>query len=258
MDWYRLMESCSSFTSVKRMCRFLYKTESDRKGQKIQKAERRKALLEREPTSEDFFKWSVPISARDTETKLWERLRVQTSPNPLIVDLGFPHLSPREMKEVYKQLGDLCYVNAKHAFPFNLQFTSACDNTRVKETLDAKADYFPSAYLRTEPFWELFDKDQLVYLSPDAPKITKFSGDEIFVIGGIVDLHNSDPITYGRARKLGLRRASLPLHDYCVYVNVYTVKPFLFLGYFISWVGQSTNSISKLNFLGILIIILNP
>lgn len=39
-----------------------------------------------------------------------------------------------------------------------------------------------------QPFYEVFDKSQLVYLSPDSPNVLEdLKANEIYVIGGLVD-----------------------------------------------------------------------
>ena len=55
------------------------------------------------------------------------------------------------------------------------------------------------------------DRDQLVYLSPEAPDVlTELKPSEVYVIGGLVDRHKIHGASLRRASALGIRSARLP------------------------------------------------
>jgi Trm5-related predicted tRNA methylase len=62
---------------------------------------------------------------------------------------------------------------------------------------------------------DLFDKDRLVYLTPDSPnEMTHFDHDAIYIVGGIYDDDNKEPLTYQKAVRQNIRHQKLPLDKY--------------------------------------------
>ena len=62
---------------------------------------------------------------------------------------------------------------------------------------------------------DLFDKDRLVYLTPDSPnEMTHFDHDAVYVLGGIYDDQNKEPLTYEKALRQNIRHVRLPLEKY--------------------------------------------
>jgi len=46
--------------------------------------------------------------------------------------------------------------------------------------------------------------------------LQEYTGNEVFIIGANIDLHRHKPESYLRAKKHGIRMASLPISDYCM------------------------------------------
>ncbi len=66
-----------------------------------------------------------------------------------------------------------------------------------------------------ELYIDLFDKDRLVYLTPDSPnEMTHFDHDAIYILGGIYDDENKEPLTYEKAVRQNIRHEKLPLEKY--------------------------------------------
>ena len=62
---------------------------------------------------------------------------------------------------------------------------------------------------------DLFDKDRLVYLTPDSPnEMTHFDHNAIYILGGIYDDQNKEPLTYEKAVRQNIRHQKLPLEKY--------------------------------------------
>ena len=62
---------------------------------------------------------------------------------------------------------------------------------------------------------EFFSKDEIVYLSPDAPQcLTVIDPTKVYIIGGIVDLGDSVGETFEKAKEYGVMSRKLPVTDY--------------------------------------------
>jgi tRNA (guanine9-N1)-methyltransferase len=60
-----------------------------------------------------------------------------------------------------------------------------------------------------------FDKKRLIYLTPDSPNgMTYFDHDAIYILGGIYDDENKEPLTYEKAVRQNIRHEKLPLEKY--------------------------------------------
>ena len=66
--------------------------------------------------------------------------------------------------------------------------------------------------LHPESYLSKFPKEKLIYLTPHCKEEMKhFDHDAVYIIGGIVDLGNSEPLTFAKARKEGIRMQKFPL-----------------------------------------------
>ncbi|CAM9977439.1 unnamed protein product, partial [Hapterophycus canaliculatus] len=61
-------------------------------------------------------------------------------------------------------------------------------------------------------YTEIFDKEELVYLSADAPRtITQLQKDKVYIIGGLVDRNSHKRLCYYKALEQGVKAFKLPL-----------------------------------------------
>ncbi|CAF0856744.1 unnamed protein product [Adineta ricciae] len=66
-----------------------------------------------------------------------------------------------------------------------------------------------------DQYIDLFHKDRLVYLTPDSPnEMTHFDHDAVYIVGGIYDDENKEPLTYQKAVRQNIRHAKLPLDKF--------------------------------------------
>lgn len=136
----------------------------------------------------------------------------------VIVDLDY-ECNEREERRAKDQLEKLYGENIKHPEGFHLHFTSVQKNRLMH--MEHKAglldSYFCDFY--EKPFWELFPLDRLVYLSPDAPRMREFNTNDIYVIGGFIDIVvQNKRSSYAKAKQLGIRTASFPISRYGNYM----------------------------------------
>lgn len=64
-------------------------------------------------------------------------------------------------------------------------------------------------------FTELFPKDKLVYLSPDAEDtIEEFDKQAVYILGAVVDRYTDKPLTFQSAKQHNIKSVKLPLEKY--------------------------------------------
>lgn len=136
--------------------------------------------------------------------------------NPLVFDCSVREQSDREARLLMNQLG-LCYgINLSHPEPFHLHFTGIPERGVLADTFEYRfmdpENYFIDFH--EQDLCDVFPAERLVYLTPQSTNYLKYSADDIYVIGGLVDIHDTKPYTYSKAKKLGIRSASLPLDQY--------------------------------------------
>ncbi|CAF1316141.1 unnamed protein product [Adineta steineri] len=69
-----------------------------------------------------------------------------------------------------------------------------------------------------DQYIDLFDKDRLVYLTPDSPNVmTHFDHNAVYIVGGIYDDQNKEPLTYEKAVRQNIRHEKLPLDKYLTF-----------------------------------------
>ncbi|WAR15402.1 MRRP1-like protein [Mya arenaria] len=215
IDWQQLLGRNATYHSIAKYCKYLFLAETSKKNDQQKKMARRLELQERNkiPMPEDQFKYNLPLFQREIVKKNWSRLRCLTSSIPMILDFNYPDCSIREKTQSMSQLSEIMRVNYTHPQPCHLHMTSAMDNDFLKEFHELNGDVLCGT-VHEKPFWEVFPKDNLVYLTPDGPALKHFTGNEIFIIGGLVDIYDAAPVSYIKAKKLGIRCASLPLMEH--------------------------------------------
>ncbi len=141
---------------------------------------------------------------------------------PLVIDLSFmSQMSFRAAKSMaYREITYSLVENRTSSSPFAIHFTNYnedCEKTRLIFDFHPNLRDDPSypAALSAKCHTELFDKDRLVYLSPNSDnELKEYDSDDIYVIGALNDSGHQTPFTLAQARKDGIRHAKLPLRKY--------------------------------------------
>jgi len=138
---------------------------------------------------------------------------------PLVIDFSYLSniKSLKHRKSMMKmEAAQAALFNKQAKTPFALWFTGVDDEThqRLRELLfiEESGANFP-VEITSKHQLELFPKEQLVYLSPDSKNdLKKFSGDDVYVIGGLVDRGpERRPMTLSSAKRDGIRHARFPM-----------------------------------------------
>lgn len=135
---------------------------------------------------------------------------------PLILDMSFlTLLKPSECSLTAKQVSQLHHDNRAHRFPHHLMFTGCKRNHFSWEDIER---VFPDGFERRmftvtdKHYLDLFPREQLVYLSPDAKiPMAEYEPDKVYIIAGIVDRISRPNLTLGRAKEEGIECKRLPL-----------------------------------------------
>ncbi|KAI1888276.1 hypothetical protein AGOR_G00183360 [Albula goreensis] len=138
----------------------------------------------------------------------------------LCVDLSMTDcMSPKEISRLASQIRRLYGSNRKAARPFHLVLTDMQeDGLLFQECLrmnDGFLDYVMD--ITAESCMELFPRDNVVYLTPDAEEaLETMDTDKVYILGGLVDESVQKKISYLKARANGVCTARLPIDEYMV------------------------------------------
>ncbi|XP_052761279.1 mitochondrial ribonuclease P protein 1 homolog [Mya arenaria] len=222
VDWQHLLGMNPNYNRILKYCKYLFLNEKSKESKTKKKIERREEMKEKDPMSLDFDQYCLPSFERTMFMRNWRRLRCLTSNIPVILDFNYPDVTIREKVQAVKQLQHVFHVNYEHPQPCHLHMTSVMDNDSLKQHLEVKGDTLCGT-IHKKPFWEVFPKDNLVYLTPDGPELNNFTGDEIFIVGALVDIHDQSAMSYIKAKKLGIRCAALPMNNH-LYLHTNATK----------------------------------
>ncbi|RWS01195.1 mitochondrial ribonuclease P protein 1-like protein [Dinothrombium tinctorium] len=141
---------------------------------------------------------------------------------PLVFDFSFEKSMERqEIDSLSSQLMIINNVNKSAKWPFNIWFTnfdfgsytyqrynSIYGNSLVNRLINIS----PHSYL------DLFPKEKLVYLSPDAESpLLEFDHNAIYIIGCIVDRIENQPFTFNKSQREGIKSYRLPLDEWLIW-----------------------------------------
>lgn len=203
--WERLLTECNSIGSVAKYLRYVFLTEMSK---------RNKAEKKTSPLPKVWLERNCPYGIMHRkEHKHYSYIRPYLYGQPLIFDLDYDCEKREETTSRY-QLEEAYGDNMIHPEGFQLHFTSLHKHSELHLMYQNGLLDTMLAYFHEKPFWELFPRDKLVYLCPDAPMLRHYDGKSIYVIGGLVDIkHSPRKNSYAKAKELGIRAASLPINQ---------------------------------------------
>ncbi|KAL1429623.1 hypothetical protein MTO96_016001 [Rhipicephalus appendiculatus] len=142
-------------------------------------------------------------------------------PAPCIcIDMGHTeHMSDKELNKLSSQLRRLYGSNRHSCTPLKLYFTHFPSSCRLYKICVTKHQGFERylVEMRAESHSQLFPKESLLYLSPDAPEAlpsTPLDSNTVYVIGGLVDETVHKNISLSSACAEGIRCAQLPIDEF--------------------------------------------
>jgi len=189
--------------------------------QRVEANKLRKRRLEKDRQKErvrESRKEGAP-SKRDIKTHQISNLRQSlVSGTKICVDLQFDEvMSDKELVHLAAQLRRVYSSNKAAQQPFHLYFANFDKNGRSFKTCCDKNMGFQDYIVdmdSTGPL-DLFDKDSLVYLTPNSEEVLDVvADDKVYVIGGLCDDSVKKDQTAGYAKSLGIKTARLPIKGY--------------------------------------------
>ncbi|KAL7630534.1 UNVERIFIED_CONTAM: hypothetical protein RMT77_019273 [Armadillidium vulgare] len=174
-----------------------------------------------------LWKNSMFIKARKSDITAMYNNRLANAMEfnqPLVIDLDFyDHMKRKEIYSLANQL-KLCIVNNRVRLePFNLMMCNVDFNCHKFQIFSNKI--MPSVLQRHFPmnitsksYLDLFPKEKLIYLTPDArQEMQTFNSDAVYIIGGILDEGRTSPLSLAKAKRENIKTEKLPLDKYHIF-----------------------------------------
>lgn len=233
-DMTELME-LRSLLARSRYFNYLFKTEKAELANKRMKERRR---LEREAAKEERRRRALEdgsvnhiqygientifLFIRDTSMARFYNYRQMYAAmfgQTLIYDLDYEQeMTKREVVNAADQLQEVYGANRTHPDPFNLVFCNVREGSVYKKKLLGSLPHLeqPNCLITTteKNYLELYPRERLVYLTPDAKQTLTYDHEAIYIIGAIVDKGSQKPLSLAKAKREGIKMAKLPLENY--------------------------------------------
>jgi len=229
--WEHLFALPSSRSREKQF-HFLHRVEMIKKNEERKKLEKRKKREEsmalktpEEPDDNQYGLGKNAIFIRTYNSTIdhfnnMKCIRALMFENPVIFDMGFNDtMSRMEQNNTAKQIMLTFGRNREHDQPFPLHLCNADPESQVMKELHK---YIPPLYQPEFPmtvthknYLDIFPREKLVYLTPHCnTELTSYDPEAIYIIGGIVDKSNKEPLTWAKASREKIKMAKLPLDRY--------------------------------------------
>uniref|UniRef100_A0A147BFT4 RNA (guanine-9-)-methyltransferase domain-containing protein 1 n=1 Tax=Ixodes ricinus TaxID=34613 RepID=A0A147BFT4_IXORI len=162
-------------------------------------------LFIRDPTMSRFYNYRQMYAAMFGQT--------------LVYDLDYEsEMTKREIVNAAEQLQEAYAANRTHPDPFNLVFCNVGEGGQYKRRLLGALPHLeqPNCLITTteKSYLDLYPRERLVYLTPDAKQTLSYDHDAIYIIGALVDKSTQKPLSLAKAKRDGIRVAKLPLENY--------------------------------------------
>lgn len=243
-DMKRLIESCrgGSDQSLANFFNYLFKKQMMKlaakrvRHRKAEKHHEKIATMKEyeigtlfDPSTDEpiYRKWHNSILMRLKEStmaepKYWKVFTSTKFGPKVVVDNSFTNYM--DSREISLTATQLCYIygaNGGLDEPFDLWFCNYQPESALAKKLEiALPNISTSALisLETRSYLDIFPKERLLYLTPDAPRpLMELSDDDIPIIGALVDKTIIKPLTMAKARTEGIRMARLPIDEFVVW-----------------------------------------
>lgn len=153
-----------------------------------------------------------------------ERMRKVIGEAPRVcIDLSFGSMmSEKELHRLSSQLRRLYGSNQNSIKPVHLFFTSFGNENPLYKICCDKNDGFLNYVvdMTDKYFLEIFDSEEVVYLTPDSSNVLeRLETDKVYIIGGLVDENINKNVTLNTAESKQLVTARLPIEEYMKRAN---------------------------------------
>ena len=137
---------------------------------------------------------------------------------PLVYDLGFhQQMNGIEQKNAARELIHSYGINHTHNDPFDMRFLNNDPNSILFKSLaiqnpEINEPYFPIT-VSSQSYLDMYPREQLVYLTPDAHEVMReFDPEKIYIIGAVnKKSEQRDFMSVAKAKRDNLQMLKLPL-----------------------------------------------
>uniref|UniRef100_A0A8C6TT85 tRNA methyltransferase 10 homolog C n=1 Tax=Neogobius melanostomus TaxID=47308 RepID=A0A8C6TT85_9GOBI len=150
----------------------------------------------------------------------WRVAQAMVFGQPLVFDLSYEgNMSKREIENTVSQLMEAEGWNRRATDPYHLHFCNLQPDSYHTQQLIKR--YGAEAWDRLlitstdKQHFELFPREQLVYLTADSPNVLRtYDHNKVYIIGGMVDRTVRSGLSLANAKRLQLATARLPLDEF--------------------------------------------
>ena len=219
-DWVCVMEK-ETASARRRLYNFIaktnYKKEAEYRKKKEKQRERSEERKPLENNTENLVNRSYihTIHKKDKNVRKNRGCQSLLFGRPLVIDLALHKQSRREATSLIQQLQSCYNLNVNHLEPFHLHLTGIPEHGNVANLIESCLS--PKYYFmdfHKQDICDIFPPERLVYLTPHSKTRLRYNNDDIYIIGGLVDLHDTKPYSFAKAKELGIRSACLPLDKF--------------------------------------------
>lgn len=200
----------------------VYKKETVRQ----RKMQRKEELGEFQPNHMKYGLWSNTMFSKVEKSQLMNlsnhRLASATvNKLPTVIDLSFEsEMKLKGINSLARQLLLSLVLNREDRNPLNLAFCNINFNSKTMVELEKRIPNICSLpmTLESKHYLDLYPKEKLIYLTPDAKQeMSVFDSESIYIIGGIIDCGVNLPLTLSRAKREKLKIQRFPLDRYVIF-----------------------------------------
>lgn len=215
-----------SKTSRRKYLKSLAIRENHKKSRKIKKevrkAEKEQIAKLKEDDEDKGLKESLILQYwnRSLDKLLaWRSAQAMIFGQSLVFDMSYEdNMTKREIENTVSQLLDVDGLNRRATEPFHLHFCNLQPDSYSKQQLIKRyGEAWDRLFITStdKQHYEVFPREQLVYLTADSPNVLrKYDHDKVYIIGGMVDRSIRSGISLANAKRLRLATARLPLDEY--------------------------------------------
>ncbi|RQM30242.1 hypothetical protein B5M09_008082 [Aphanomyces astaci] len=156
------------------------------------------------------------VVKKQQQAQLEERLNMAMAIGlRVVVDLDFLNVQTIRRNSVFKQIATIYGTMKKSSFSNLLSLHLASYGGDVATFCDQKGAQSWKVTRHDQPVHDLFQNDNVVFLSPDAPTaLTAVDPDTVYVVGGIVDRTVRKSQSLAKAHGSAIRTARLPVQEH--------------------------------------------
>lgn len=133
----------------------------------------------------------------------------------VLVDCSFEEtMTAHEQTKVVTGMRKTFVHNRMAQHPLHLQLCGLQPDSYIMELFKEAVPSLNKSHIAqyAQCYSELYPRERLVVLTPDSPNTIEYDSNDIYVVSGIVDFARTDPLSFDKANRLGVRTARLPMH----------------------------------------------